>query len=337
MRFRNCVSWDRLMFVVVAIAVVGLLTPPLTAAQTAASDTGSPDRTPWGHPDLQGVWNFNTNTPLERSSEFEERQFLTDEELAEREEQAVEQQIDRPPRDGDPGTYNRFWTDQPRANRRTSMIVDPPDGRLPPLTPEGQRFQRELEESRRDVQDDEPTPGGWVTEIGPHGLSVRCILGFNSGPPMSGRSYNANVHVFQTPDAVVLVNEMIHNARIIPLDGRPHLSPVIRQRVGDSRGRWDGDTLVVETTNFTSTVLDFANDRPAGPAMKVIERFSMGDDGLLLYRFTIDDPDFYSQPWTAELDMVRSEHPLYEYACHEGNLSVPNILAGARASDRSED
>jgi hypothetical protein len=264
------------------------------------------------------------------------RKFLTADEVAKREQQAEESLVDRPPRKGDPGTYNRFWTDQPVVNRRTSMIVDPLNGRLPALTPAAEAFQKQLAEARRGVDDDAPTPGGWVNEIGPHGLSVRCIVGFNAGPPMTGRSYNANVQVFQTPDHVVLLNEMIHSARIVPLDGRPHLSPAIRQWSGDSRGRWDGNTLVVETTNFAAMVSDFANDRPAGPAMRVIERFTRTDANTLLYQFTVDDPSWFSSRWTAEIDMVRSDQPLYEYACHEGNLSVPNILSGARAHERSE-
>ena len=334
MRCRRVVSWQMSAVVVLAVVAVGLFTALPAAAQTSGGAAG-PDRTPWGHPDLQGVWNFNTNTPLERPGEFGDRQFLTDEELAEREEQAVQTRIDRPPREGDPGTYNRFWTDQPRVNRRTSMIVDPPDGRLPKLTPDAQGFQTSLEEARRDVDDDAPTPGGWVHEIGPHGLSVRCVLGFNAGPPMSGRSYNANVQVLQTPDSVVLVNEMIHSARIIPLDGSPHAPSAIRQWLGDSRGRWEDDTLVVETTNFETMVSDFANDRPAGQDMRLIERFTLADGGMLLYQFTVEDPSWFVAPWSAEIDMVRSEHPLYEYACHEGNHSVPNILAGARALEEA--
>jgi hypothetical protein len=216
------------------------------------------------------------------------------------------------------------------------MIVDPPDGSLPPLTPEAQKFQAALKEARVDVDDDAPTPGGWVTEIGPHGLSVRCIVGFNAGPPMTGRSYNANVQVLQTPDHVTLLNEMIHNARIIPLDGRPHLPEAIRQWTGDSRGRWEGETLVVETTNFARIVSDFTNDRPAGRNMRLVERFTRTDANTLLYQFTVEDPSWYTRSWTAEIDMIKTDQPLYEYACHEGNQSVPNILTGARAIEKTE-
>jgi hypothetical protein len=324
---RSSVSWYA-----VAVLVITCVTSTPAAGQT----TGAPARTPWGHPDLQGTWNFNTNTPLERAPEMGTRRLLTDAELAAREEAAKRALVDTPPRDGDPGTYNRFWTDQPRADRRTSMIVDPPDGRLPPLTAAAQTYQAELKESRRAVQDDAPTPGGWVTEIGPHGLSVRCIVGFNAGPPMTGRSYNANLQIFQTPHHVVLLNEMIHTARIIPIDGRPHLSSSVRQWSGDSRGRWDGSTLIVETTNFNRMVSDFANDRPAGPQMRIIERFTRTDADTVLYQFTVDDPSWFTKPWTAEIDMARTEQRLFEYACHEGNVSVLNILAGARAADNGE-
>lgn len=324
-------SWC-LPAVVIAVAIGA----PVPLSGQASGAAVSAARTAWGHPDLQGVWNFTTNTPLERPQEFGNRKILTDEEVVKQEERARQSRLDRPPREGDPGTYNTFWTDLPRVTRQASMIVDPPDGRLPPLTPEAQRIQAALTEARRGVDDDAPTPGGWLREIGPHGLSVRCIVGFNAGPPMTGRSYNANVQVFQTPEHVVLVNEMIHSARIIPLDGRPRLSSAIRQWSGDARGRWEGNTLVVETTNFAGIVSDFTNDRPAGPTARLIERFTRADADTLLYQFTIDDPSWYARPWTAEIDMIRSSQPLYEYACHEGNYSVPNILSGARAREKAK-
>jgi hypothetical protein len=160
------------------------------------------------------------------------------------------------------------------------------------------------------------------------------MVGFNAGPPMTGRSYNANVLVVQTPEYVALLNEMVHNARIVPLDGRPHLPPGVGQWTGDSRGRWEGETLVVETTNFGATVSDFTNDRPAGPNMRVIERFTRTAPDMLLYEFTVEDPSWYTRPWTAQLDMIRRKEPIYEYACHEGNHSVPNILSGARATEK---
>lgn len=150
---------------------------------------------------------------------------------------------------------------------------------------------------------------------------------------MTGSGYNANVQIFQSPETVVLLNEMIHSARVVPMDGRPHLPTAVRQWSGDSRGRWEGNTLVIETANFERVVSDFANDRPAGPAMRVTERFSLIDKDTLLDRYTVDDPSWFARSWTAETEMVRSEQPLYEYACHEGNVSMEGILSGARARD----
>jgi hypothetical protein len=318
------------------VAIASYLAPPLAGqapGSTASSSSRTAGRRPDLNPNLTGVWNFTTNTPLERPKEMGTRQRLTTDEIAKREAQALQTRIDAPPREGDPGTYNRFWTDQPRVTTRTSMIVDPSDGRLPPLTPEAQAIQTRFAASRKDVDDDSPTPGGWVDAIGPHGLSVRCIVGFNAGPPMTGSGYNANVQIFQSADTVVLLNEMIHTARVVPMDGRPPLPGTVRQWAGSSRGRWEGKTLIVETTNFERVVSDFANDRPAGPAMRVTERFSLLDKNTLLYRYTVDDPSWFTKPWTAEIEMVRSDQPLYEYACHEGNISMEGILSGARARD----
>lgn len=317
---------------VVVVAWLGCLVPSL-AGQAPARSSSSLPRTADGKPDLNGVWNFTTNTPLERPRDMGTRQRLTREEIAAREELARQTRIDAPPREGDPGTYNRFWTDQPRVTTRTSMIVAPSDGRLPALTPQARDIQARFAASRKGVDDDSPTPGGWVDAIGPHGLSVRCIVGFNAGPPMTGSGYNANVQIFQSRDTVVLLNEMIHSARIVPMDGRAPLAAGVRQWSGSARGRWEGSTLVVETSNFERLVSDFANDRPAGRAMRVTERISFIDKDTLLYRYTVDDPSWFTKPWTAEIEMVRSDQPLYEYACHEGNISMDGILSGARARD----
>lgn len=323
------VSWR---VVWAAVSFLTILAPPL-AGQAPGRTAPSLPRTADGRPDLGGVWNFTTNTPLERPKEMGTRQRLTEAEIAKREDQARQTRVDAAPREGDPGTYNRFWTDQPRVTTRTSMIVDPPDGRLPALTPWAQNVQARFAASRKGVDDDSPTPGGWVDAIGPHGLSVRCIVGFNAGPPMTGSGYNANVQIFQTPDTVVLLNEMIHSARVVTMDGRPHLPVAVRQWSGDPRGRWEGNALVVETSNFERVVSDFASDRPAGSAMRVTERFSLMDKDTMLYRYTVDDPSWFTKPWTAEIEMVRSDQPLYEYACHEGNISMKGILSGARARD----
>ena len=176
---------------------------------------------------------------------------------------------------------------------------------------------------------DAPTPGGFVEDLGPRGLFTRCIVGFNSGPPMAPCCYNENVQIFQTPDHVVLLNEMVHNARVVPLNGRSQLSQHIRQWTGVSRGRWEDDTLVVTTTNFTDEVFDFGRMRPLGTGLTLVERFTRTAADTVLYSFRINDPAWYTAPWTAQLPMAPSEGPLYEYACHEGNRSMPNILAGA--------
>ena len=311
-------------------------------AVLAAQSDQSPPRTPWGDPDLQGVWDFSSDTPLNRPAEFEGRAFLTDEEVAEREHRTARARTDQdnsPARAGSTGTYNRFWTDHPPTSRQTSLVIDPPDGTVPPLTPAGQRVKAEVDTARHGVDLDAPTPGGFVDDLGPRGLFVRCITGFNSGPPMVPQSYNQNVQVFQTPDHVVLLNEMVHSARIVPLDGRSPLTGGIQQWLGDSRGTWDGDTLVVTTTNFRDLVFEPARiwggtgSRPHGTRLVLVERFTRASDDTLLYEFTMRDPTWYSAPWTAQLPMAKSDEPLYEFACHEGNYGLENILAGARAAE----
>ena len=314
-------------------ALVGL-------AHAAAGQTGA-GRTAWDDPDLQGVWNYTVDTPLNRPPEFAGRVELTLEEAAAREAQTARTRHARDNRpaataagpeglEGAGGNYNRFWTDAKRTAPQTSLVVDPPDGRVPPLTPAAERWYADVERTREGVDMDAPTAGGFVEDLGPRGLFTRCILGFNSGPPMSPCCYNENVQIFQTPDHVVLLNEMVHSARIVPLDGRAHLPPGIRQWLGDSRGRWEGDTLVVTTTNFTDQVYDFGRMRAGGTGLTLVERFTRTAADELEYRFTIDDPAWYNAPWTVQLPMVPTGGPLYEYACHEGNHSMINILEGAR-------
>ena len=322
----------------------------LVAAAALAAAVGLADaadgqpaggRTAWGDPDLQGVWNYTVDTPLNRPAEFERRAALTLEEAAAREQATARTRHARdnrpaaaeagpPGLEGAGGNYNRFWTDAKRTAPQTSLVVDPADGRVPPLTAAAERWYAGVERAREGVDMDAPTPGGFVEDLGPRGLFTRCILGFNSGPPMSPCCYNENVQIFQTPDHVVLLNEMVHSSRIVPLDGRPRLAHGIRQWLGDSRGRWEGDTLVVTTTNFTDEVYDFGRMRPRGRDLTLVERFTRTGRDTLVYRFTIDDPGWYTAPWTAQLPMVPTAGPLYEYACHEGNHSLTNILEGAR-------
>ena len=328
----------------VALAVGVMLVVPIRLAgqvagtneQAAASSTVH--RTPWGEPDLQGVWDFRTLTPMERPDEFADKDVFTSEEAAEFLEARL---ADIAARDEEVpadivGNYNQFWFDRGTSvveTNRTSLIVDPADGRIPPLTPAAQERQAAMDAAREGVGGDEPTPGGWLDDLGPGGLRVRCVLGFNSGPPMTPSAYNNNVQLIQTPDHVVIFNEMNHNSRIVPLDGRPHLNPQLRQWVGDSRGHWQGDTLVVETTNFLreTAVLDGRSSAN----VHLIERFTRLDEDTLVYEVTVDDPTIWTRPWTYVVPMRKNDEPIYEYACHEGNYAMEVILSGARAKERA--
>jgi hypothetical protein len=212
------------------------------------------------------------------------------------------------------------------ANKRTSLVVDPPDGRIPPMTPEGQaRATRRAEALRRPATGPEDRP-----------LYERCIVGFNSGPPMIPSGYNNNFQLFQTRNHVVILNEMVHDARIVPTDGRPPLGQAIRQWAGDSRGRWEGDTLVVETKNFTNKGTGTISLRvTTDENLHLIERFRLIDANTLEYAFTVNDPTTWTRPWSAVVHMARSEDLMYEYACHEGNYGMEGILAGARADEKA--
>ena len=313
------------------LAILIALAPVSVAAQPSSSAATSVPRTPDGRPDLQGVWDFGSVTPLQRPAALAGKEFLTEEDVSALEAQAASR-VDRPPRAGDPGSYNRFWfADGTKVvgTRRTSLIVDPPDGRLPSYTSEGKTRMAVRADARG-------------RNAGPEDRDVdeRCILGFNSGPPMLPGAYNNFVQMFQIPGYVVILNEMVHDVRLIPLDGRPPLPSHIRQWKGDSRGRWEGDTLVVETRNFR----DLGTAHPA-PNMEIlealdgqlhlVERFSRLDADTLLYEFTINDATAFTTPWSAELTMTKTENALYEYACHEGNYGLSNILAGAQAADRA--
>ena len=305
-------------------------------AIAAAEAAGQPvSRTSWGDPDLQGVFTFSTITPLQRPDDVAGRAVLTAEEAASFEEKTARERVDRPPREGDTGTYNRFWVDYGTrvvGDRATALIVDPPDGKLPPLTADAQ--------TRTDAQ--RATSG--QPPAGHEDLSItdRCIMGFNSGPPFVPSAYNNTVQILQTPDHVVILNEMIHDARIVPLDGRGHIGPRVRQWMGDSRGRWEGDTLVVETTNFSSSrdmgrgvnIWRYTNPRGAVATARVVERFTRAGDGTLRYEFTLDDPGTWTQPWSATFPLIGIDGEVFEYACHEGNYSAANILAGARADEQ---
>ena len=314
----------------VAVVVVSLLAAP-AAAQSSA-------RTAWGDPDIQGPWDFRTITPLERPEELADQEFLSEEEAARREQEVVnrnEELLNRAARrttatesvdrgeEGAPGFYNNFWLDQGTttvATRRTSLIVDPPNGRLPEMTAEG----AERTAARRAYLAEHPADS--YTDRTPYD---RCILGFNAGPPITPGGYNQILQVFQTPDHVALVTEMVHTVRVVPLDGRPTLPDHMQQWSGESRGYWEGDTLVIETTNFSED----RRWRGTTPDMTLVERLTRIDDGTLDYTFTVNAPNTWSRPWTASIPMRLSEEPMYEYACHEGNYSMPGILGGHRRDE----
>jgi hypothetical protein len=319
------------------LAVGAASSSPVAAQETAAPvKAKSLPRTADGHPDLQGVWDFRTLTPLQRPKEYANQATLTNAEAAEFERKNA---LNFDNREETPTTvqngtkssadvdraYNDFWWDFGKkvvGTKRTSLIVDPPDGKMPELTPEAQKRAADKRAAYSRAA------------LGPEdrGVGERCILGFNSGPPMLPSAYNNNVQIFQTDGHVALLNEMVHNARIIAMDGRPHLPGSVRQWVGDSRGRWQGDTLVVETTNFRGETA-FPN---SGPNLRLTERFSRADANTLLYEFTVDDPSTWVKPWTVQVPMTRSTEPMYEYACHEGNYGMMNLLTAARSVDGGE-
>ena len=318
---------------VVVIAVGMLLTAVTASAQApkGSADAWAPPSTPWGDPDLQGIWNHGTITPLERPQELAGREFLTAEEVAalneesdsradRRDELTVDQDIAL--------AYNAIWWDRGISIGRTSLIVDPPDGRLPPLTPEAQR-RAESPETRRL----EAVRRGRAPANGPEDMDLgdRCLV--YRPVPVTSSGYNNHVQIAQAPGYVAIFQEQIHEVRIIPLDGRSHLPPQIRQWLGDSRGRWEGDTLVVETTNFSEKA-DFLG---SNLNRHVVERFTRRDDDTIDYRFTVSDSTTWTRAWTGMVPWRKTEGPIYEYACHEGNYGMLGILSGSRAVEKVEE
>jgi hypothetical protein len=322
------------------VIAVGLLAPLSAAGQgqstTAPASAWTVPRTADGQPDLQGVWDYRTIAPLERPKELGTKEFFTDEEAAKFESEENQRQnrdlID--PEAGGlmypPGgviPYNEFWYDRGNklGSKRTSLIVDPPDGRLPAWTPKGQRLAELRAVAALDDQLGHPHADSWEDRP----LQERCIVGLNAGPPMTPGAYNNNFQLLQNPGYVVILNEMVHSARIVPMDGRPHGN--IRQWKGDSRGHWEGDTLVVDTTNFKRET----NLAGSSANTHLVERFTRTGANTLTYEFTVDDPTMWTRPWTAVVPMSKSEDPIYEYACHEGNYAMTGILAGARAAEKA--
>jgi hypothetical protein len=311
---------DRTTAALLTVIALGWLATPAAGQDTAAGWTAS--RTPDGQPDLQGIWSFATITPLERPSQYEERQLLTNEEIAAQNQNAeTRASSDRrgqltPERDV-ALAYNQFWWDRGQSTGRTSLIVDPPSGRVPQKTPEAQaRIDTARIARGRDAWGPEDRAG-----------AERCIQ--YRPLPRLPTGYNNHYLILQAPGYVVLLTEMIHHVRVIPLDDRPHIDDDIRLLNGDSRGHWEGDTLVVETTNFSDS-LPFQG---SGANRHLVERFRRVDEHTLDWRFTVTDDTSWGRPWSAVLPFTRADGPLYEYACHERNYGMENLLRSARIVD----
>jgi hypothetical protein len=295
------------------------------AALPVAAQTPTPAKTAWGHPDLQGTWTFKTITPLERPAQFAKQEFLTEQEAVELERIALKENTDEErPKDAVrdvAGAYNDFWFDrgnQTVRTRRSSLIVEPRDGRIPALTPEGK--------ARIDARAMKMARPAW----GPEDRSQfeRCVT---RGMPRLPGGYNQNLQILQTPNQVVIMYEMMRETRFIPLDGRPHVGSNIRQWMGDSRGRWEGTTLVVETTNFNRQ----HEFRGSSENLRLVERFTRVGADSVDYQVTVSDPATWTASWTAAVPLNKTTDVIYEYACHEGNYGMPNLLSSARAEDRA--
>lgn len=313
---------------VLVVAITGLL----SVGQALAQDDYAPERTEWGQPDLQGVWNFSSVIPLERPAFFGNKTELTPEEIAAFQAQ-TELGLEALNQQG-VGGYNTFWTEMGNGDdNRTARLMHPENGKLPE-TVEGVPVQvGGLGPDEPGVRPVRMVVGG-IAKDGPEdrGLSERCILGFNSGPPFEPNLYNNNVQLIQSRNTAVIMTEMIHDARIVPLDDRPPLNDEIRLWTGDSRGYWDGDTLVVETRNFNSLTQSFSVYGSAEDKI-LIERFTRTGPYTMEYEYTVDDPSTFSDKIQVMTVMSKVDGQIYEYACHEGNYGMVNILRGERMAE----
>jgi hypothetical protein len=333
----------RTVLAVVALAAGSLVGVSLMA-QTAATPSGTPagwkvPRTPDGHSDLQGVWGNNSVTPMTRPRQWKDKAVLTDAEVEELKQMAarfvdqggdaifgnfVQQMLDAKDKgsfaqvsyDPSTGNYNQFWMADREWDNRTSLIIDPPDGQFPPLTPQA--------EERRATARAKASTRGPADGPEDRPLSERCI---SYGAPRTGANYNSYVQIIQSPETTVLLQEMIHDARVIPMTARPHLPARIRQLHGDPRGRWDGDTLVVETTNYLNGF------QGSTPNVTLTERYTRLSPDFINWEITVNDPDTWTRPYTFMIRLKKTEALIYEYACHEGNYSMEGILAGARRDE----
>lgn len=312
---------------VLLVAAASIAVAPAPILAQAAAKSWTVPRTADGRPDLQGVWSNATLTPFERPKEWAGKPFFSELEAAEFTRTSLERgNRDRrgaTPQEDVGGAYNEVWFERGTkvgSNLRTSIVVEPANGRVPPLTPEASKAAA----ARTVVQGRSPEGPEDFT------LPVRCLQWGTSGPPMIPGPYNNNYQIVQTHDSLAIDVEMIHDVRIIPLDGRAHNSARIRRWMGDSVGRWEGDTLVVDTTNFT----DKTHVRGSDQNLHVVERFTRTGADTIRYQFHMDNPTAFTQPWAGEIILSRTPGPVYEYACHEGNYSLANMLAGARAEEK---
>jgi hypothetical protein len=327
-------SFRSLVTLAAAVAVVLLVIGPASAqsqtaaAKPAANKTWTPPKTADGVPDLQGVWTNQTNAPLERPPALGAKEFYSPEELAAKEKASADQAAKRV-EEGETGVHYdvaQFGLDRTHAktgvSERTSIIVGP-EGRVPPLLPAAQKRQADRQAANRGHQWDGPEN---------RALGERCILWPNEGPPMLPEGYNSNLQIVQGPGYVAIEQEMIHDVRIIPTDGRPHVPKDVHLWLGDSRGHWEGHTLVVDTTNFT----DRTAFRGSSENLHVVERFTRTADDTIQYQFTVSDPSTWEKSWSGELPISKIDGQVYEYACQEGNYGMRNILSGARATEGKE-
>jgi hypothetical protein len=330
--------------ILVVVAIAGVLggTGVAQAQRKSGDKAYAPPKTAEGQPDLQGIWSYATITPLERPSELGGKQVFTDEEAAEFERETLKERdkdrrdgADKPagPQSDVERAYNQFWWDYGTkvvGTKQTALVIDPADGHIPPLTAEG---QKRVEARRGFVATSARSEGGLgrsFDSFEDRPLQERCLSWTTAGPPMLPGAYNNNVQLVQAKDYVVIVNEMIHEHRVVPLDGRAHVPASMQQWLGDSRGHWEGNTLVVDTTNFTGKT----SFRGASDKLHLTERFTRVAPDALVYEFTVDDPATFTKTWKAAITMGKSAEQMYEYACHEGNYSIATVLAGAREQEK---
>ena len=342
------------------MAVFMFSTAAYSENKTAKGDGYTAPRNSMGQPDLQGVWDFRTLTPLERPVELGNKAVFTEEEQAAFKSKAIDTlDVDKERDEEDAvtdtdtdieGAYNNFWFDYGSSmneDRRTSLIIRPENGRLPALTKEAVARMKQNHLRNYPVRDILSIGLKGFLPVGPEslGLSERCLLGFNAGPPLTPSAYNNNLRIIQTPQNVVIFTEMIHDARIVPIDGSSHLPAEMTKWSGDSRGHWDGDTLVVETTNFTGKTPTFQMPiNLADPSMNgvvgtgenftLIERFTRTSDSVIVYEYTVTDSSTFTKPFTVAIPLKASDSQLFEYACHEGNHGAAGMLSGARQEEK---